>query len=71
MLACNDLAQESHHSDAAAKAEGLLTSLANGAAGGHDVAAALRRLSSASSELPLDRIAADVEAMTKCQENWD
>jgi hypothetical protein len=39
-----------------------------GEAGGHDVAEALRRLSSAG--LPLDRIAAEIDVLTDCQRNW-
>jgi uncharacterized membrane protein YccC len=69
MLAINDLAHEAGRSDATAEAEGLLINLADGKASGHEVAAALRRIASASTS-PLDRIAVEIDVLTGCQQNW-
>lgn len=70
MLAINDTAHEARRSDVAPAAERLLASLAQGKSGGHDIVGALRRLARASADKPLDRIGAEVEILTHCQENW-
>jgi uncharacterized membrane protein YccC len=65
LLAANDIAHEARRLDAAAEAEKLLATLAEGKADGRAIADALRRLPP-----PFDKMGAEVGTVLRCQESW-